>query len=121
MPLRLRLVRERVQAALWNEFVERYHPLGLSLRQLADDWQREHRVRPVLVETYVNQRLHKGTCYRASNWRCLGQTQARGARGGVPAKTPKAVYVYPLQRDWRAVLLGQSRPPRARRRAQPRP
>ena len=95
--------------------------LGLSLRQLADDWQREHRVRPVLVETYVNQRLHKGTCYRASNWRCLGQTQARGARGGVPAKTPKAVYVYPLQRDWRAVLLGQSRLPRARRRAHPSP
>ena len=95
--------------------------LGLSLRQLADGWQREHGVRPVLVETYVNQRLHKGTCYRASNWRCLGQTQARGARGGVPAKTPKAVYVYPLQRDWRAVLLGQSRLPRARRRAHPSP
>ena len=193
-PLRLRLVRERPQAALWNEFVERCHPLGyrqpigchlryfladrdgrrlgcllydfaaqrlpvrdrwigwqhqphrqrldrvvrqarflllpwvrvkclaskalgMSLRQLADDWQREHGVRPVLVETYVNERRHKGTCYRASNWRYLGQTQARGAQGGVPAKTPKAVYVYPLQRDWRAVLLGQTRPPRARRRA----
>ena len=89
----------------------------MSLRQLADDWQREHGVRPVLVETYVNERRHKGTCYRASNWRYLGQTQARGAQGGVPAKTPKAVYVYPLQRDWRAVLLGQTRPPRARRRA----
>ena len=168
-PLRLRLVRERPQAALWNEFVERCHPLGyrqpigchlryfladrdgrrlgcllydfaaqrlpvrdrwigwqhqphrrrldMSLRQLADDWQREHGVRPVPVETYVNERRHKGTCYRASNWRYLGQTQARGAQGGVPAKTPKAVYVYPLQRDWRAVLLGQTRPPRARRRA----
>ena len=91
--------------------------LGMSLRQLPDDWQREHGVRPVLVETYVNERRHKGTCYRASNWRYLGQTQARGAQGGVPAKTPKAVYVYPLQRDWRAVLLGQTRPPRARRRA----
>jgi hypothetical protein len=28
-PLRLRLVRERPQAALWNEFVERCHPLKL--------------------------------------------------------------------------------------------
>ena len=88
------------------------HALARRQRQLADDWQREHGVRPVLVETYVNERRHKGTCYRASNWRYLGQTQARGAQGGVPAKTPKAVYVYPLQRDWRAVLLGQTRPPR---------
>ena len=80
--------------------------LVLSLRQLAHDWQRAHGVRPVLVETYVDPQRHKGTCYRASNWRYLGQTQARGAWGGAPAKTPKAVFVYPLQRDWQAVLLG---------------
>ena len=196
MPLRLRLVRGRQQAAAWNEWVERYHPLryrqpfgtylryfledrdrrllgcllydfaalhlpvrdrwigwqdqphrrldrlvrqarflllpwvrvqclaskalGLSLRQLADDWQRAHGVRPVLVETYVDPQRHKGTCYRASNWRYLGQTQARGPWGGAPAKTPKAVFVYPLQRDWQAVLLGPPRSPqRARRREHP--
>ena len=46
--------------------------LGLSLRQLAADWQRVHGVVPVLVETYVSDQ-HKGTCYRASNWHYLGQ------------------------------------------------
>ena len=25
--------------------------------------------------------------------------------GGVPAKTPKMVFLYPLQRDWRTILL----------------
>ena len=59
----------------------------------------EHGVRPVLVETYVSQ-PYAGTCYRASNWHYLGQTQTRGAMGTVPSKTPKAVFVYPLQRDW---------------------
>ena len=94
--------------------------LALSLRQLADDWRRAHGVRPVLVETYVDPQRRQGTCYRASNWRYLGQTQARGAWGGAPAKTPKAVFVYPLQRDWQAVLLGPPRSPRsARRREHP--
>ena len=188
-PLRLRLVNGRDEAALWNEFLARYHPLGyrqpigshlryfledrhgcllgcllydfaarylavrdrwigwqdqprrplervvrqarfllfpwvrvpclaskvpgLSLRQLAADWQRIHGVLPVLVETYVSDQ-HKGTCYRASNWHYLGQTQARGAWGTAPAKTPKAVFVYPLQRDWQTVLLGPTRPARSR-------
>ncbi len=188
-PLQLRLVHDRDEAALWNEFLARYHPLGyrqpigshlryflhdrdgrrlgcllydfaarylpvrdrwigwqdrphrplerlvrqarflllpwvrvkclaskalgLSLRQLAADWQRVHGIRPVLAETYVSD-AHKGTCYRASNWLYLGQTQARGAWGGAPAKTPKAVFVYPLQRDWQAVLLGPQRPARSR-------
>ena len=55
--------------------------LGLSLRQLAADWQRVHGVRPVLVETYGSDQ-HKETCYRASNWHYLGQTQARGLGHG---------------------------------------
>jgi len=51
---------------------------------------------PVLVETYVSQ-PDGGTCYRASSWHYLGQTQVLGAMGTVPAETPKAVFVYPLQ------------------------
>ena len=85
--------------------------LGLALRQLPQDWQRRHGYRPVLAETYVDPRQHQGTCYRAANWQCVGQTQARGAMGGVPAKTPKDVYVYPLHADWRRIL--QQGPPKA--------
>ena len=94
--------------------------LGLALRQLPQDWQRRHGYRPVLAETYVDPRQHQGTCYRAANWQCVGQTQARGAMGGVPAKTPKDVYVYPLHADWRRIL--QQGPPKAAkpRRSPPR-
>ena len=47
---------------------------------------------------------HAGTCYKAANWQCIGETAGRGAMGGVPAKTPKSVWVCPLHPDWRAIL-----------------
>ena len=93
--------------------------LGLAVRQLPQDWQREHGYRPVLVETFVDPERHKATCNRAANWQCLGQTQARGARGGVEAKTPKQVYVQPLHRDWQAIL--RQGPRAAAKAAKPRP
>ena len=118
-PLRLRLVSDRAEAGLWNELLERYHPPGLSpahrlpLRDRWTGWQAQHGVRPVLAETYVSQPF-AGTCHRASNWHYLGQTQARAAMRAVPAKTPKAIFVYPLQRDWQAILLAPQRPGRSR-------
>ena len=47
-----------------------------------------------------------GTCYKAANWQCLGQTQGRGKLGDhrigqVPVKD---VWVYPLVKDFREQL-----------------
>jgi hypothetical protein len=86
------------------------HVLGRCLRRLAWDWQARYGRRPVLVESYVDTSRHRGTCYRASNWRYVGNTQGRGRqdrdhRGG---RSVKAVYVYPLCRDWRARLGGRA-------------
>ena len=53
--------------------------------------------------------------------RYVGDTQARGAMGGVPAKTPKMVFLYPLRRDWRAVLLGKPSAPAPRGLNRPGP
>ena len=91
------------------------HALARATRQLPDDWERQHGYRPVLLETYVDPRRHAGTCYRASNWQRLGQTQVRRTLGGMPAKTPKDVWAYPLQADWRTILH-EGPPPRPRRR-----
>ena len=81
------------------------HVLGLAARQLAADWQRQHRYRPVLLETYIDSERYAGTCYRAAGWQCVGQTQGRKAQGRNPAVTPKAVYVRPLHPRWRQALL----------------
>ena len=59
----------------------------------------------------MDPQRHRGTCYRAANWQCIGQTQARGRR------TPKDVYVYPLQADWRQIL--QHGPPRSQPKRPP--
>ena len=81
------------------------HVLGLAARQVAADWQRQHRYRPVLLETYVDSERYAGTCYRAAGWQCVGKTQGRKAQGRNPAVTPKAVYVRPLHPRWQQALL----------------
>lgn len=83
--------------------------LGRCLRRLSSDWQGRYGIRPVLVETYVESARYRGTCYRASNWQYVGDTQGRGRqdRGHAGQEPVKAVYVYPLCRDWRAQLGGR--------------
>jgi hypothetical protein len=47
-----------------------------------------------------------GTCYRAANWLCVGQTQGRGKLGDhrIGQVPIKAVWVYPLARNFRERL-----------------
>lgn len=84
--------------------------LARVLRHLPVDWQAQYGVTPLLVETFVDPTRYSGTCYRAANWRELGQTSGRGRddrqhrRHGAQ---PKRVFVYPLRRDARAQLRGE--------------
>ena len=77
------------------------HVLSLALSRLADDWQQRYQVRPVLVETFVDPSRFAGTCYKAANWRHIGQTAGR--RDG----RAKNIFVYPLSNRWREVLCQQ--------------
>jgi len=82
------------------------HILSQVSRRLPQDWQAKYGQPLWLVETFVERQRFAGTCYRAANWICLGQTRGRGRQG--PAgrlSTPiKDVYVWPLQRDFRRYL-----------------
>lgn len=80
--------------------------LALASRRVADDFEARYGVRPVLLETFVEQPRYRGTCYRAANWIHVGETRGRGKcdrrhRAALPAK---AIYLYPLQREFRAAL-----------------
>jgi hypothetical protein len=181
--LRIRAVFNRRESSLWNELIERYHPLGytplcgaqarylafsgeehilaavgfgaaawklaprdgfigwtreqrcrnlqrivnnvrflippwvrspnLASRLLADvtrrlprDWEARYGLRPVLLETFVEKDRYRGTCYRAANWICVGETQGRGKldqhhRRALPVKQ---IFVYPLERTFRRQL-----------------
>ena len=81
--------------------------LAATLRRLSADWQETYGHGLVLAETFVDPARFRGTCYRAANWRYLGQTQGVGKRGNryTAHGVPKALYVYPLQpraREWLA-------------------
>lgn len=81
--------------------------LGLALRRLPADFEARYGYRPVLVETFVDETRQAGTCFRAANWVRVGQTAGRGRAAPSGHRVPvKAIYLYPLVRDWRAQLGG---------------
>lgn len=81
--------------------------LAANLRCLAQDWRQGWGHAVCLAETFVDSARFAATCYRASNWRYVGETKGQGKRGigYVHHGHPKAVYLYPLQRRWRQELL----------------
>jgi hypothetical protein len=82
------------------------HLLGCIARRLSGDWQRKYGHPIHLLETFVDTSRFAGTCYRAANWRMVGQTTGRTRQNKthVPQSAPKAVWLYPLRKDFRALL-----------------
>ena len=87
--------------------------LSLSAKQVGDDWLQVHGYRPVLLETFVDTTKYSGATYRAANWQYLGETKGRGRNPeNESAKSPKAIFAYPLQSDWRRCLTEAIAPSR---------
>jgi len=82
------------------------HILSRISRRIDIDWQRKYGHRIHLLETFVDRDRFLGTCYRAANWICVGQTKGRTRNGpnGAPIATIKDVYVYPLNKNFRHTL-----------------
>lgn len=81
--------------------------LARSARQLPHDWRQHYGYTPLLLETLVNPERFAGTCYRAANWICLGQT-AGGHRADrllrPRSETSKLIFVLPLHRRAQQLL-----------------
>lgn len=82
--------------------------LSLAIKQLQEDWLREYCYAPVLLETFVDISHFAGTCYKASNWTYLGETKGRGRmdKDNKFELSRKAIYMYPLQKDFKECLKG---------------
>jgi hypothetical protein len=80
--------------------------LGMAIRELAGDFEIRYGYRPLLVESFVDAGHFQGTCYRAANWQWIGRTKGRGRqdRSRKSPETVKAIYVYPLEKDFRSRL-----------------
>ncbi len=82
------------------------HVLGLIARRIRADWQAKYGHPVHVLETFVDRSRFKGTCYRAANWRRLGQTRGRtrNDRAHRIQAPVKDVYLYPLVKDFREAL-----------------
>ena len=83
--------------------------LALSLRRLSTDWQQRYGHPILLAETFVDLSRFAGTCYQAANWIYVGQTKGSAKRGNdyYYHGQPKAVYLYPLHRQFKRLLNDQ--------------
>lgn len=84
--------------------------LSLAVKRIGGDWWDRYGYSPVFLETFVDPQKYQGTCYKAANWILLGRTAGRGRteRHNKRPFTRKHIYVYPLRRDFRAILCGES-------------
>lgn len=83
--------------------------LSLAIKTVAVDWERCYGYRPVLMETLVDRKRFKGTCYKAANWIHVGETTGRGRMDrerALQGAAVKEIYVYPLSSRFRQELAG---------------
>jgi hypothetical protein len=82
------------------------HILGLIARRIRNDWIEKYGHPVAILETFVDRSRFRGTCYRAANWCCVGQTQGRSRQDrysnmSVPIKD---IYLYALTPKFREEL-----------------
>jgi len=78
---------------------------------LSVDWQRVYNHRIYYLETFVDKQRFVGSCYKTANWIYLGDTTGRGKddQSKKPNRSIKAVYGYPLTKDFRRHLCAGRR------------
>lgn len=82
--------------------------LALNLRRLSADWQQRWGHPIHLAETFVDSARFRATCYRAANWRYVGQSAGRSRKGNqyLFHSSSKAIYLYELHRRAASLLRG---------------
>jgi len=80
--------------------------LSMSVARVAVDFEQRYQYRPYLIESFVDSEHYSGTCYRAANWIEIGQTKGRGRQDRFTKSllSRKAIYVYPLEGEFRKQL-----------------
>ena len=83
------------------------HLLGRMARMISDDWENAYRHPVWFLETFVDTDRFTGVCYKAANWRYLGDTTGRGKNDQTHVKNRsiKAVWGYPLVKDFRERMM----------------
>ena len=75
--------------------------LGMAVRQMPEDCERNYGYRPWLLESFVDTAHYRGSCYKAANWIYVGQSQGRGRQDAhrEAGESLKDIYLYRLVED----------------------
>jgi hypothetical protein len=95
--------------------------MKLCLARLNRDWQAVYGHEVLRAESFVDGQLFRGTCYQASGWTRLGQTQGYGRHRQdyyVEPARPKQLWVRELRAGARTILRGRNLPATLRAREQ---
>lgn len=87
--------------------------MKLCLERLSADWLLHYGHEVLVAESFVDNQLFQGTCYKASSWTLLGQTQgyARTRQDYyVEHERPKQLWVRELRPGARTILRGHNLP-----------
>lgn len=87
------------------------HLLGTIVKRISSDWQHKYGHPLHLIETFVERDRFRGTCYRAANWKLVGQTTGRSRqdRYSTMSVPVKDIYLYPLTPRFRELLCHEDR------------
>jgi len=87
--------------------------MKLCVQRLSSDWVRTYNHEVLVAESFVDPQRFRGTCYKASGWTLLGQTQGfERARQDyyVAHERPKQLWVRELRPGARTMLRGRNLP-----------
>lgn len=94
--------------------------MGLALRGLQNEWEKSHGYRPLLAESFHDPKQHTGTLYKATNWTPLGLTKGFARHRAdfyQDLKSPKRLWVKPLQKSSLGLLSSPSELPEVHQKA----
>ncbi len=82
------------------------HILAKICKILPGDWNKIYNHPVHYIETFVDRQRFAGTCYKAANWIYLGDTKGLGkdSQDKIPNRSIKAIYGYPLIKNFRKLL-----------------
>ena len=80
--------------------------LSHAARRLPGYWQQRYGYKPWLLETFVEKQRFAGTCCKAANWICVGDTLGRGKWDCQNKwdKPIKSIWLYPLNRRFKECI-----------------
>ncbi len=87
--------------------------MRLCLDRMNQDWNACYGHGLLLAESFVDNQLFRGTCYRASGWKLLGETKGWGRSRQdfyVRHERPKQLWVRELRKGARELLQARSLP-----------